>query len=83
MDKFVSKGKMSKKARKRLDAENRKTWAFSPVTRKIESKKIYNRKRISRAGYGDGAGGSFFAAPRGSAPSAALDKPGRFCYHLS
>ena len=59
MGKFVSREKMSKKAQKRMDAENRKTWAFSPVTRTVESKKIYNRKRVSRAGYGDGAGDFF------------------------
>ena len=47
---------MSKKTRKQADAENRVIWAFSPVTRKIESKKVYDRKRISRAGYEDGSG---------------------------
>ena len=44
--KFVPEEKMSKKARKAMNAERRKTWAFSPVTRKIESKKLYNRKRL-------------------------------------
>ena len=42
------------KARKKLAAEKRTSWAFSPVTKKIESKKIYNRKRISRARFDDG-----------------------------
>lgn len=59
MGKFVSKEKMSKKAKKQAAAEKRLTWAFSPVTRRIESKKIYNRKRISRTGYDDGTGDSF------------------------
>ena len=36
---------MSKKARKQLDSERRAAWTFSPVTRKIESEKLYNRKR--------------------------------------
>ena len=49
MDKFISKKKMSKKARKLLAAKNRKTWAFSPVTRTVDSRKIYDRKKISRA----------------------------------
>ena len=49
MDKFVSRRKMSKKARKLLAAKSRKTWAFSPVTRTVDSKKIYDRKKISRA----------------------------------
>ena len=48
MDKFVPKRIMSKKARKLLAAKSRKTWAFSPVTRTVDSKKIYNRKKISR-----------------------------------
>ena len=54
MDKFVPKEKMSKKAQKIMAAERRGTWAFSPVTKKIDSKKIYNRKRISRTRYDDG-----------------------------
>ena len=42
MDKFIPKEKMSKKAKKKMAAEQRGTWAFSPVTRKIDSKKLYN-----------------------------------------
>ena len=41
---FVPREKMSKKAQKELAAERRGTWAFSPVTRKIDSKTIYNCK---------------------------------------
>ena len=59
MNKFVPRVKMSKKARKKLDAEKRTAWAFSPVTRKIESKKIYNRKRVSRTENDEGPGDSF------------------------
>jgi len=44
-EKFVPKGKLSKKARKELDRQKRVTWAFSPVTKKVESKKLYSRKR--------------------------------------
>ena len=43
--KFIPKEKLGRKARKRLDSERRATWAFSPVTKKVESKKLYNRKR--------------------------------------
>ena len=60
MDKFIPKEKMSKKAKKKIAAEQRGTWAFSPVTRKIDSKKLYNRKRISRARYDDSTRDSFF-----------------------
>ena len=47
MKKFISKEKLGKKARKRLDSEQRTTWTFSPVTKKVESKKRYDRKRIA------------------------------------
>lgn len=59
MKPLVPKAKMSKKERKQLAAQQRVTWAFSPVSRRVESKKTYNRKRISRV-RGDGAG-DFFA----------------------
>ena len=54
---MISKAKLSKKARKNLNAEKRTTWTFSPVTRRVESKKIYNRKKISRTDQEDGSGG--------------------------
>ena len=43
---------MSKKARKLLDRQHRATWSFSPTTRKVESKKLYNRKKKERMEYG-------------------------------
>lgn len=39
MTRFIPRTKLSKKARKELDAKKRTTWAFSPVTKKVESKK--------------------------------------------
>ena len=48
MEKFVPKDKMSKKARKRLAAQKRVTWGFSPVTQRVESKKRYDRKNNHR-----------------------------------
>ena len=51
MKKFISRQKLSKKARKELDAKQRATWSFSPVTKKVESKKLYNRKRKSSDRY--------------------------------
>jgi len=42
---FVPKGKMSKKAQKELNRQRRVTWGFSPVTKTVESKKIYSRKK--------------------------------------
>ena len=48
MKTFVPRDKMSKRARKRLDAQNRTTWEFSPVTKVIKSKKVYDRKKQPR-----------------------------------
>lgn len=41
---MISKNKMSKKARKELDKQQRVTWGFSPVSRVKPSGKIYSRK---------------------------------------
>ena len=60
MDKFVPKAKLSKKEKKKLAAGKRTTWTFSPVTKRIDSKKTYNRKKISRAAWDDSTGDSFF-----------------------
>ena len=53
MKRFVPREKLGKKARKQLDSEQRATWTFSPVTKKVESKKQYNRKRKSHDRYDD------------------------------
>ena len=44
MNRFIPREKLGKKARKALDAQRRASWSFSPATRKVESKKRYNRK---------------------------------------
>ncbi len=56
MEKFVSRDKLSKKARKELDSQRRMLWQHSPVTKKIESKKLYSRKKKSHARDAGGAG---------------------------
>ena len=48
MDRFISRDKLSKRARKALDREKRVLWEQSPVTRRIESKKTYDRKKHPR-----------------------------------
>ena len=53
MKKFIPKEKPGKKARKQLDSEQRATWTFSPVTKKVESKKLYDRKRKAHDRYDD------------------------------
>lgn len=40
MSKFIPREKLSKKARRVLDAQRRAAWGFSPVTRKVESKRF-------------------------------------------
>lgn len=45
MTKFISRDKLGKKARRALDAQGRTLWTLSPVSRKTESKKRYNRKK--------------------------------------
>ncbi len=49
MAKIISREKLSKKARKELDNQKRAVWAFSPTTRKVESKKLYNRRKSAHA----------------------------------
>ena len=63
MARFVPKDKLSKKAQKELNRQQRVTWDFSPVTKTVESKKLYNRKRNARNrdDYGLGDFDSFFA----------------------
>ena len=60
MARFVPKDKLSKKARKELNRQKRVTWEFSPVTKTVESKKDYSRKK--KAQYRDDYGLSFFYA---------------------
>ena len=58
MAKFIPKGKLSKKAQKELNRQRRVTWEFSPVTKTVDSRKIYSRKK--KAQNRDDYGLSFF-----------------------
>ena len=62
MKRFVPREKLGKKAQKQLDSEQRATWAFSPVTKKVESKKLYDRKRKTHDRYDDYGMGFFFTS---------------------
>ena len=53
MARFVPKDKLSKKAQKELNRQRRTMWDFSPVSRAVDSKKLYNRKRNTRDRYDD------------------------------
>ena len=49
MKKFVPYEKLSKKAKRALDAKRRGSWgALSPVTRRTESPKAYDRQKARR-----------------------------------
>jgi hypothetical protein len=46
MEKFTPYEKLSKKEKKKIDAARRLTWGdFSPVTRKPQNSRAYNRKK--------------------------------------
>ena len=49
MEKFVPYEKLSKKKRRALDRQKRNDWGdCKPVSRRIESGKIYKRKKAKR-----------------------------------
>ncbi len=48
MEKFTPYEKLSKKKKRELDAGRRTAWAISPVTRKSENPKAYNRRKAQK-----------------------------------
>lgn len=57
MKKFVPYEKLSKSKKRELDRKKRVTWGnVNPVTKKVESKKLYKRKSRSFTDYSDGFG---------------------------
>lgn len=49
MEKFIPYEKLSKRKRRELDAKRRGSWnGFSPVTRKPENPKAYNRQKARK-----------------------------------
>ena len=48
MEKFIPYEKLSKKKKRELDAGKRTVWAISPVTRRSENPKAYNRKKAQK-----------------------------------
>lgn len=59
MNKFVPRGKMSKRRRKALDAKSRKTWDVLPVSRIVPNKKKLEQERKPRPGKIDAGWGDF------------------------
>lgn len=62
MEKFVPYEKLSKKKKRELDLKRRKTWEISPVTRKPQNPKAYNRKKTRKRDPEDFPNASFFDA---------------------
>ena len=60
MEKFIPYEKLSKKKKRELDADRRTVWAISPVTRKSENPKAYNRKKAQKWKNDSGSVLSFF-----------------------
>lgn len=55
MSLFIPREKLGKKARRKLDRSRRRGWdETNPVTKTIENKKIYNRKKPSNRYDDDG-----------------------------
>ena len=48
MDKLIPYEKLSKKKKRELDAGKRTVWAISPVTRKPDNPKAYNRRKAQK-----------------------------------
>ena len=48
MEKFIPYEKLSKKKKRELDTGRRTVWAISPVTRKSENPKAYNRRKAQK-----------------------------------
>lgn len=56
MQKFVSREKLGKKAKRALDKEQRQTWAINPISRKSKNMKAYDRKKARYHSDDDGIG---------------------------
>ncbi len=65
MQKFTAYEKLSKKRQRQLNATRRKDWgAISPVTRRPENPKAYNRKKTQQWENAHSRGCVFFIADK-------------------
>lgn len=64
MEKFIPKAKLSKKARRDAEKEQRRTWMINPVSRTKQSKKVYNRKNARQFESNYQRGGIFIAVSK-------------------
>lgn len=63
MEKFTPYEKLSKKKKRELDSLRRTVWEVSPVTRRPENPKAYDRKKTQIRKYDDSDSASFFSLP--------------------
>ncbi len=56
MRRIIPREKLGRKARKALDSARRAEWTIRPTTRRVESKKLYDRKKLTHDRYDDGMG---------------------------
>jgi len=64
MEKFIPYEKLSKKKQREQDAGKRTVWAISPVTRRPENPKAYNRKKAQKWKNDSGSVLSLFLLPQ-------------------
>ena len=70
MEKFIPYEKLSKKARRALDARKRGGWGgLNPVTRKPVSSRAYDRNKAKRWKYDDSSSSPFSFPRRPGHPS--------------
>jgi hypothetical protein len=73
MEKFIPREKLSKRAQNALNAKKRRTWgAISPVTRKPNNPKAYDRNK-TRRWTDDGASGPYSFPGYAASGSCAVD----------
>jgi hypothetical protein len=63
MEKFIPYEKLSKKKKRELNESKRTRWTISPVTRRPENPKAYNRKKAQKRMDDPGSVLSFFLLP--------------------
>ena len=80
MEKFIPYEKLSKKKKRELDAGRRTVWAISPVTRKSENPKAYNRRKAQKRMDDPGSVLSVFLGDQTSERAGVVVKSNKICF---
>ena len=72
MTQFIPYEKLSKKKQRELDRQRRGTWPVSPVTRRSENPKAYNRKKTRNWKIDDSSSVSFLSSAYSAAGGSAV-----------